>query len=364
MNGKKKIDGQKGMCGSNSEEKGMGKKGSIASPEEKSMREKGSITSPEEKGMSNYTVCDVKDFDLRHIFECGQCFRNRKLAENEYLVAASDKIVTMRTGKIRTGKTRAGESSGSEDALVNLEISPCTEEEFDGFWKKYLDLDRDYDAIKKRLCRNDEIMGDAVRYGEGVRILGQDLWETIISFIISQNNNIPRIKGCIEKLCRLAGRKLDTKLCRKDLQHGDDVRTPEGGSADATLLPYAFPGAEDIAGLTLDDLACVRLGYRAKYILSAARTVTEKGLPESEEELLELMGVGPKVANCILLFGMAKYESFPIDVWVKKVMHELYGLKRDDMEAMKRFAAENFGELGGFAQQYLFFYMREKENIR
>ena len=96
----------------------------------------------------------------------------------------------------------------------------------------------------------------------------------------------------------------------------------------------------------------------------SARIVTEKGLPESEEELLELMGVGPKVANCILLFGMAKYESFPIDVWVKKVMHELYGLKRDDMEAMKRFAAENFGELGGFAQQYLFFYMREKENTR
>lgn len=369
MNGKKKVDGQKSMCGSNSEEKSIGKKESIASPEEKGMREKESITSPEEKGMSSYTVHNVKDFDLRHIFECGQCFRNRKLAENEYLVAATDRIVTMRTekirnGKARTGKTRTDESSGSEDALVNLEISPCTEEEFDGFWKKYLDLDRDYGAIKKRLCRNDEIMRDAVRYGEGIRILGQDLWETIISFIISQNNNIPRIKGCIEKLCRLAGKRIDTKLCRDDFEHGDDVRTPEGGSTDATLLPYAFPGAEDIAGLTLDDLACVRLGYRAKYILSAARTVTEKGLPESEEELLELMGVGPKVANCILLFGMAKYESFPIDVWVKKVMHELYGLKRDDMEAMKRFAAENFGELGGFAQQYLFFYMREKENTR
>lgn len=371
MNGKKKVDGQKSMCGSNSEEKSIGKNESIASPEEKcmGMREKESITSPEEKGMSSYTVHNVKDFDLRHIFECGQCFRNRKLAENEYLVAATDRIVTMRTEKIRNGKARAGktrtdESSGSEETLVNLEISPCTEEEFDGFWKKYLDLDRDYGAIKKRLCRNDEIMRDAVRYGEGIRILGQDLWETIISFIISQNNNIPRIKGCIEKLCRLAGKRIDTKLCRDDFEHGDGVLMPEGGSADATLLPYAFPGAEDIAGLTLDDLACVRLGYRAKYILSAARTVTEKGLLESEEELLELMGVGPKVANCILLFGMAKYESFPIDVWVKKVMHELYGLKRDDMEAMKRFAAENFGELGGFAQQYLFFYMREKENTR
>ena len=106
MNGKKKIDGQKGMCGSNSEEKSIGKNESIASPEEKGMREKESITSPEEKGMSSYTVCDVKDFDLRHIFKCGQCFRNRKLAKNEYLVAASDKIVTMRTGKIRIGKIR------------------------------------------------------------------------------------------------------------------------------------------------------------------------------------------------------------------------------------------------------------------
>ena len=104
MNGKKKIDGQKGMCGSNSEEKSIGKNESIASPEEKGMREKESITSPEEKGMSSYTVYNVKDFDLRHIFECGQCFRNRKLAENEYLVATTDRIVTMRTEKIRNGK--------------------------------------------------------------------------------------------------------------------------------------------------------------------------------------------------------------------------------------------------------------------
>lgn len=299
----------------------------------------------ENNAVCSHTAYGLKDFNLTHVFECGQCFRNRKLAENEYLVAASDRIVTMRI-------QRPEESGRCESAEthVNLEISPCTAEEFEGFWKKYLDLDRDYGAIKKRLCKDDEVMREAVHYGYGIRILGQDLWETIISFIISQNNNIPRIKGCIERLCELAGKRLDSKLPHIDFEGGTDLR------------PYAFPTAEEIAGLTLRDLSGVRLGYRAKYILSVSQAIMENGLPESEEELLKLMGVGPKVANCILLFGMAKYKSFPIDVWVKKVMHELYGLRQGDMQEMKSFAAEHFGNLGGFAQQYLFFYMRDKES--
>jgi len=265
--------------------------------------------------IQKYTIDKITDFDLDHIFDCGQCFRWKKQDDGSYDGVAMGRMVNM----------------AFEDG--SLTISGSDEADYRNIWRKYLDMDRDYGQIKRTLCEGDPIMEKAVDFGGGIRILDQDLWETIVSFIISQNNNIPRIKGCIENLCRLAGKEI-----------GEGV--------------YDIPGPEELASLTEAGLGEVRLGYRARYLVETARCVCDKGLPENEEQLLDLCGIGPKVANCVLLFGMAKYDSFPIDVWVMRVMHELYGIDEKNKKEMAGFARERFGDYGGFAQQYLFYYMR------
>lgn len=270
-----------------------------------------------------YKVENLKDFNLKHIFECGQCFRwNRVESEDpeaiSYKGISQGKYVTM---------TQVGNS---------LIIDPCTKKDFDELWYKYLDLDRNYGNIKKMLLEKDNkenSMKKVINFGYGIRLLQQDLWETIVSFIISQNNNIPRIKGCIERLCQLKG---------------DEI----------SLGVYDFPKIETLANSTEEELAKVRLGYRSGYLIKTARQIMEKGFPKNQEELLDLHGVGPKVANCISLFGLRKYDSFPIDVWVKRVMSEIYGIDEKNVKEMKAYAEKHFGDLGGFAQQYLFYYMR------
>ena len=277
-----------------------------------------------------YTSEKINDIDLKDIFDCGQCFRWFMNEDGSYTGTAMGRKV-----RVNLIKDNEDEKSG------RLSVFPCTEEEFQEIWRPYFDLDRDYSSIKKTLSADDEMMTKAAAYGGGIRILRQDTWETIVDFIISQNNNIPRIKGSIENLCRLFGEKLDD---------------PIGGDRPGA---YDIPTPEKLASLTIEDLAPVRLGYRAKYLIKTGRYVAEHGIPQTYDELLALEGVGPKVANCIALFGLAKYDSFPIDVWVRKVMHALYGLDENDRKAMAAFAEDKFGELGGFAQQYLFYYMRE-----
>lgn len=269
-----------------------------------------------------FTAENVRDFDLRHIFECGQCFRWEREANGSYTGLAKGKIANMKYWR-------------EEEKLI---IDNCTEEEFEEVWKPYLDLERDYGRIKVRLAADDEIMDRAVEFGSGIRILRQDLWETIVSFIISQNNNIPRIKGCIEKLASLYGKQAGEYRGR---------------------VWYNLPEPEVLANLSPKELEPVKLGYRAKYLVSAARTVVAEGLPEDEAQLSSLSGVGPKVAGCIRLFGMSRYDAFPVDVWVARVMNRLYGIDEKDHREMERFARTRFGELGGFAQQYLFYYARE-----
>ncbi len=320
------------------------------------------------KNDNSYTIDNIRDFDPVHTFECGQCFRWEKQDDGSYTGAAMGKIVNMRFDFDADFK-----SDVNADAHTgSLTITPCTEAECNGIWRPYLDLDRDYGAIKAKLSENDGIMKKACEYGFGIRILKQDLWETIISFIISQNNNIPRIKGCIERLCDNFGEPISrtgaepaakdnpTQSCESTAA---DVPTqncePTAADAPGSTM-NSMPAAETLAGLSVEDLAPVRLGYRAKYLIETARAVCENGLPKSPEELSELCGVGPKVASCIALFGMQDYASFPIDVWVMKVMHELYGLPEGNKKQMAEFAREKFGELGGFAQQYLFYYMRDR----
>ncbi|MGN0659066.1 MAG: DNA-3-methyladenine glycosylase family protein [Emergencia sp.] len=280
-----------------------------------------------------YTVENIRDFNLDHIFDCGQCFRWERREDGSYTGIAMGKAVNMR---LEQAEPESGSGTGGATGC-RLVIDNCTAEEFEKIWRPYLDLDRDYGKIKRKLSRGDKVMSRAVRHGEGIRILQQDLWETILSFIISQNNNIPRIRGCIEKLAEL---------------FGEPVCTCEG------RLWHELPGPEVLAGLSVEDLAPVRLGYRAKYLIGTAKAVAEKGLPEDREQLSELPGVGPKVAGCIRLFGMEEHSAFPIDVWVARVMHELYGIDEKDRRAMEDYAREHFGQLGGFAQQYLFYYIR------
>ena len=271
--------------------------------------------------IKKYSIDNVRDFNLKHIFECGQCFRWTEEEDGSFTGIAMGRPVNMSFCKGR------------------LTVENCTEKEFDSVWRTYLDLDRDYGEIKRKLSKCDSKMEEAVKTGNGIRILHQDLWEMIISFIISQNNNIPRIRGCIETLSEL---------------YGDCAGEYRG------RMWYNLPSPEKLAALSVDDLAPVRLGYRARYLTGTAKQVVDKGLPENEEELLALPGVGPKVANCIELFGMGKMDSFPVDVWVQRVMHEVYGIEESHKKEMKKYAKEHFGELGGIAQQYLFYYIREK----
>lgn len=279
-----------------------------------------------------YTKTGIKDFNLEHIFDCGQCFRWERQDDGSYTGAAMGKIVNMRF-----------ELEG------RLTVDNCTEEEFTRIWTPYLDLERDYAKIKCSL-QGEEIQR-AMKYGYGIRILKQDFWEALLSFIISQNNNIPRIKGCIEALTRCCGEKIGTY---KGKDH------------------YALPEPETLANMTPDKLAECRLGYRGPYLIKTAQKVLEKGgadaaekelrncetFEEVQEALREYPGVGPKVASCTALFGLGFLDAFPIDVWMRRVMHRLYGMDEKDVRSMEDFAKKNFAPYGGIAQQYLFYYIR------
>lgn len=254
--------------------------------------------------------CD--DFVPKLVFDCGQCFR------------WNSDGVGIANGKIARVKR--------ENDIVYIECNP---EDFESFWAEYFDIDTDYEKI--RATFTDSNLSEAMEFGKGIRILKQDTWEALISFIISQCNNIPRIRSIIEKMCSIFGEEVE----------GFGVKR------------FSFPDAKTLANCTLSDLEPLRAGYRAKYILNAARLVASgevdlneiKNMPTclARKELLKLEGVGNKVADCVLLFGMGKLDAFPIDVWMKRALDELYGGKTPD-----------FGEFSGIAQQYLFHYMRNK----
>ena len=282
-------------------------------------------------------ITGIRDFDLDHIFDCGQCFRWTRNEDGSYTGTAFGRIVRMIWNP----------------AKQLLRICGATPEDFENVWRGYLDLNRDYGEIKKYLAEKDTVIREAIDFGSGIRILNQEKWETILSFLISQNNNIPRIRKCIDSLAETLGAKI--------------------GTYDGKTY-YALPTPEILAEASLEDLAPCRLGYRAKYLIDTAKLVREEGLdvlealgqPEitaddARQSLCRYSGVGPKVANCISLFSMGKIDSFPIDVWVRKVMHQLYGIEEKNVKAMAESAAEKFCPYGGIAQQYLFYYITHHE---
>lgn len=282
------------------------------------------------------TELKCRDIDLEKTFTCGQCFRWKHRPNGSFAGAAAKRAARI--------KYASGVIVIEEDSVTD---TPENRADAERFWTGYFDLSRDYGKAREWLLAHDEKIGDAVKAGDGIRILKQDLWETIVSFIISQNNNIPRIQGCIEALAELCGEKIP----------GSEL--------------YSLPSPEVLSGMTPDALAPVRLGYRAPYLVAAAREYiklrplleAEPSLQTAAEEyslLLSLTGVGPKVASCISLFGLGRIESFPIDVWVRRVMHEVYGFDEGDMRGMKKYAEEHFGQYGGLAQQYLFYFIRRQ----
>ncbi len=269
---------------------------------------------------------ELNDFIPRHTFDCGQCFRWNQESDGSYMGVAGGRAVKI-----------------SSDG-ANIELSGCSEEDYADFWEKYLDVRRDYGKIKKAVSVNDT-MRRAVEYGGGIRILRQEFFETLISFIISQRSSIPKIRSCVEKLCTLYGKEISF-----------------GGK---TL--HAFPSAETLARLSEADFRAIGVGYRAPYILSAAQKVAGGEISGSELEncetgkarelLLKLYGVGDKVCDCVLLFSLGKYDLFPSDVWIKRVMAEQFSAND-----AKHTGEETFGAYSGFAQQYLFYWRKYAES--
>lgn len=254
---------------------------------------------------------ELKDFDIEQIADSGQCFRMYHVGEDTWEIFALDRFLKIQ----------------KKDGF---HIFYCDRDEFDNFWFNYFDLQTDYGEIKKRiLATNDEYLVEAVKFGSGLRILRQDLWEVIVSFIISQQNNIPRIKNCLKKLCEINGRR--------------------------------FPTPSDFLNFRKADLDSVKLGYRKNYLLKISGSVSNDSFDleklkkmnysEAMKYLKTLHGVGDKVANCISLFGLHQIEAFPIDVWIKKILEMRY---HNDF-SLERW---NLQDIGGIVQQYMFFYER------
>ena len=283
----------------------------------------------------NLVIKNVKSFNLTHIFDCGQCFRWNKNEDESYTGVVKENVIN-----IKMINNDVYVKSFGEDNLKEL-------------FNHYFDMNRDYDKIKKSLRKVDEHMEKSILYGDGIRLLNQDLWETIISFIISANNNIPRIKGIIERISKRYGNRIEWE--------GNEY--------------YTFPTPEKLSKASVEDFRNLGLGFRDVRVYETTKMVLnkeidldkiheEKNTQIVRDELLKLPGVGPKVADCILLFSTLKrFDVFPIDVWVRRVMNDLYIHNLDENKVDKKLvlsiANEKFGDLCGIAQQYLFYWRRE-----
>jgi N-glycosylase/DNA lyase len=222
----------------------------------------------------------------------------------------------------------------------DIAVLNCSEEEYRDIWRDYFDIDYDYGKVVRSLIESgDEFLSKAARFGPGIRILRQEPFEMLISFIISQNKNIPSIKTCIERICERYGD------CRTDLATG--------------VRYHTFPSPMQLAAAEKEELRSLKLGYRDEYILSAARSVAEGTIEldalkkcsheEAVKTLRNIHGVGEKVANCVSLYGLHHIEAFPVDVWIKKVLSEVYG---------GSFDGEQYNGYAGIVQQYMFYYIR------
>lgn len=260
------------------------------------------------------TIPGVRDLDLAQTLDCGQSFRWTERPDGSFDGVAFGRSVRV---SLRGDTLYIENADPSDEAL----------------WRSYFDLDCDYGAVRREIAAIHPVLAEASEYAAGIRILRQEPYEALCTFIISQNNNIKRIKGIVQRLCESFGDQL----------------------ADGT---FAFPSPQRMAALTAEDLAPLRAGFRARYLCDAARKVAggevdleackTLGYDDARAELMKITGVGVKVADCTLLFGMHRVEAFPLDVWMKRAMATLFpGMSADD-----------FGSHAGVAQQYIFHYSR------
>ena len=281
-----------------------------------------------------------KNFNIKQTFECGQCFRWEKTKEGTYIGVVYGRVI---------------ELEQKEDIIT---IHNTNKKDFENIWIDYFDLERNYEVIKEELSK-DELLNKAVEYGYGIRLLNQDPFELLISFIISARNSIPAIMKTIKKISEKWGKPLEYK--------GNTY--------------YSFPTPKELGKATLEEIRDTGASFRSKYIVDTIAKVNDslesdsldkefdleriKSLSDDEchIELQKFQGVGAKVADCIMLFSMRKYSAFPVDVWVKRAMQHFYLAPDVSLPKIRIFARNKFKELSGFAQQYFFYYAREN-NIK
>lgn len=284
---------------------------------------------------AEYIIENNDSFELKHIFECGQCFRWNEQADGSFIGVFKNNVIKVKKENKKVIFT--GICDGNIEEIC----------------KDYFDLNRDYTEIKNKLSTVDDFLKTSINYGKGIRILNQNLWECIISFIISANNNIPRIKKIIERISLEYG----NKICFEGKNY------------------YTFPTVKQLSKASVEDLRKLGLGFRDIRVFNTTKMILEKQVDLENlakindtnlirEELLKLDGVGPKVADCIMLFSTLKrLDVFPIDVWVRRVMNELYIKAPDETKINKKeitkIAEEKYKNLAGIAQQYLFYWIRE-----
>lgn len=287
-----------------------------------------------------YIIENIESFEPKHIFECGQCFRWNEENDGSYTGVVKNNVLNVKK---------------ENNKII---ITGMCEDNIEKLVEDYFDLDTDYENIKEKLSKIDDYLKTSIEYGYGIRILNQDNWESLISFIISANNNIPRIKGIIERIAKKYGKK----IVWKNNEY------------------YTFPTPEELSKASVKDLRELGLGFRDVRVFETTRMINNNVININKieniedknilrEKLLKFPGVGPKVADCIMLFSMKKYNVFPIDVWVKRVMNELYGneinkkskVLEPNNKQILEYAENKFGELAGLAQQYLFYWRREQK---
>mgnify|MGYP001851677192 FL=1 len=259
----------------------------------------------------------LENFEIAQIHRSGQCFRMEDLGEGRFGILAAEKYLEIC-------------QHGQECEFY------CSREDMEGFWKDYFDLQTDYGKFIREIDEKDQYLAKAARLGQGIRILHQDLWEMIVSFLISQQNNIPRIRRCIANICE---------------RYGERRQNSQGRTYDT------FPRPEALAEAREEDLRDCNLGYRSRYIKKTARMVLDGEIsleavrnmkyPEAREELLKLYGVGEKVADCICLFALHQMEAFPVDTHIRQALEKHYP---------QGFPFDRYKDCSGVMQQYIFYY--------
>ena len=272
---------------------------------------------------------DVKCFNLKYTLECGQCFRWKSVNENTYIGVIQDRVI-----KIRQDGDKVYIWSSLQKNLKQVVY-------------EYFDFNTNYEEVECEISKIDKNIEQSLNYSSGIHILNQPLFETIISYIISANNNIKRISKSVDDISKMFGKKVEFE--------GKDY--------------YLFPTLEELSKATMDDLLGCGTGFRARYILkdvlelmdnkSVLDNLKKMETEEAREILSKMMGIGPKVADCILLFSLKKSEVFPVDVWVKRIMEKLYFKENTSLRVISKYANDSFGKYAGIVQQHLFHNVRE-----